>query len=1027
MAVTSRPAPGGERPRRWWAAGPVREPEPEPSRLASSPIDVVLTEFTACWERGEAPRAEDYLGRLDPDRPADAVELVYREFCLAEEAGSDPVPGDYLARFPELAAPLGRLIGVHDALGAARPRGWDEPPPLPEVGDEIGPYRLVGELGRGAFARVFLAEQADLDDRLVVVKVSDRVTPEPKLLARSSHPHIVEVLSHGEADGGALQVVCMPFLGGATLAAVVQERRARGGRPAAGSGLLDDLDRASVRGYPAVAAGRSARELIAGLSYPRAAAWVVARLAEALDHAYARGVIHGDVKPSNVLLTADAVPMLLDFNLSVGWRPTAAGAAPPAGELPGDAGGTLAYMAPERVRAAADPGGAPPPTAADRHRADIYALGVVLLEVLTGRAPEAPGSRPPTLRGFASAFSSRGADPGAPGHPPRAALPAGLRAVLARCLAADPAERYRRAGELAEDLDRWRTDRRLAFAREPSAGSRLARLARRRKAALVAAAAGLAVVAAATAAAWRAAEGFRRERAEAGYSQIVDGEESGAFLTRRPGIGVLRARTDPASVARRHLERYGVLGAGDWRRRDEFAGLDPSRRDELEVWLLEQALRFARALGERPGAPADWRRALYCLERAAPTPFGPLRTEVAALRRRLGLPDPPPAAAHAPPARWMHDYLRGVAAELRDDRAGRREALEHYEAVLAARPGSFWANYRAAAVAFALADDAEPAAQAPEADPAPAADPRGRSDAGLLGTAAAARLEACVRQRPENAALRRQYAGCLYKVGRFREALEECDRALSLDPDHAETSFSRMFLRLRLGQVDDFLKEFDRYQALTGHRPPASPALDLSGLRADQRPGGPAAEPVPGENVVHRTLGEHLWKAGHHELALAEVDRALEHDPDDLWARYWRGYWLATLDQPGADADFSRIVDDPRAAALVRRYPKAVYAFHRTVLARIQQGRAAEAVEVAERAVQLAGPGGDRSESFYNLARAYAFAATAEPSLRLRALESLARAYRTAPKPREVQEWYAQEKLFKGLRAEFGPTLHEPY
>ena len=189
------------------------------------------------------------------------------------------------------------------------------------------------------------------------------------MLARARHSHIVEVLWHNLIEDGSLQLVCMPFLGGATLAAVLADRKRRGGRPRSGRDLLVDLDRVSAPEYPTADLARPSREIIARLSYPKAVAWIVARLAEALDYAYSRGVLHGDVKPSNILLTADGEPMLLDFNLAVGWR------SPGGEDLPGDTGGTLAYMAPERLRAVAQPEHAVVPKAADRHRADLYALG----------------------------------------------------------------------------------------------------------------------------------------------------------------------------------------------------------------------------------------------------------------------------------------------------------------------------------------------------------------------------------------------------------------------------------------------------------------------------------------------------------------------------------------------------------------------------------------------------------------------------------------------------------------------------
>src|SRR5262249_30519829 len=118
--------------------------------------------------------------------------------------------------------------------------------------------------------------------------------------------------------------------------------------------------------------------LLGNYSYVQTSAWIVARLAEGLQHAHERGVIHRDIKPSNVLVGADGQPMLLDFNLAHNLNTDQAQAA-------ATLGGTVAYMPPEHLRALA----ARDPNLVQLvdQRSDIYALGMVLYEMLTGHNP----------------------------------------------------------------------------------------------------------------------------------------------------------------------------------------------------------------------------------------------------------------------------------------------------------------------------------------------------------------------------------------------------------------------------------------------------------------------------------------------------------------------------------------------------------------------------------------------------------------------------------------------------------------
>ena len=133
--------------------------------------------------------------------------------------------------------------------------------------------------------------------------------------------------------------------------------------------------------------------------------------------------------------------------------------------------------------------------------------------------------------------------------------------------------------------------------------------------------------------------------------------------------------------------------------------LPDDERDELRAWVAEQMLRLARALGDRPDSPADWRRALSWLEpAAASTSLTPLLAEVDRLRGRLALPGfvAPPGSAEP----WLEAYLLGVASEMRVTEASGHadEARSQYCRALAGRPSLLWAHYRLASVSARLRD-----------------------------------------------------------------------------------------------------------------------------------------------------------------------------------------------------------------------------------------------------------------------------------------------------------------------------------
>jgi serine/threonine protein kinase/tetratricopeptide (TPR) repeat protein len=336
-------------------------------------------------------------------------------------------------------------------------------------------FRLRQELGRGAFACVFLAEQADLARRPVVLKISSIAGNEPQTLAQLQHTHIVPIHSLHEDKQAGLRAVCMPYFGGASLSRALRTLWEETAQPAQGRQLVKALGKVSSslpvadhQRRPALNHGPLA--VLNGSSYVRAAVWLVARLADGLAHAHQRGVLHRDIKPSNILLAADGQPMLLDFNLAQNLH---SGQAQAAAVL----GGTVAYMAPEHLRALAtrDPAQA-------RHvdrRADIYSLGMVLYEMLAGCKPfDQSGSYSPLLSLIEAMALERSRNaPSLRQH--RSDIPWSMESIARKCLAPDPARRYQQAEHLTEDLRCFLEDRPLKHAPELSRVERVRKWMRR--------------------------------------------------------------------------------------------------------------------------------------------------------------------------------------------------------------------------------------------------------------------------------------------------------------------------------------------------------------------------------------------------------------------------------------------------------------------------------------------------------------------------------------------------------------------
>ncbi len=321
----------------------------EPARRLQALIELACLDLQQRLRQGEAARVENYLDRFPElaHDPHAVLELIKSEHAQRQGQVPKPTLADYLQRFPQYREQLQALFRpiLFDACLARRQslQPWKRGRSSGPGGDDqvpvrLGRYRVDKLLGRGGFGVVYQGYDEELE-RTVAIKVPrrDRLTrpgdaeaymAEARVVARLEHAHIVPVLDVGRTDDGLCFVVSR-FIAGSDLA-----KQLAADRPSAG-----------------------------------AAAGLVATVAEALHYAHTRGLVHRDVKPGNILLDPAGTPYLADFGLALREQDYGKG---------GGICGTPAYMSPEQANG-------------EGHRvdgrSDIFSLGVVFYELLTGRRP----------------------------------------------------------------------------------------------------------------------------------------------------------------------------------------------------------------------------------------------------------------------------------------------------------------------------------------------------------------------------------------------------------------------------------------------------------------------------------------------------------------------------------------------------------------------------------------------------------------------------------------------------------------
>jgi len=371
--------------------------------------------FEAAWRAGRRPRIEEHLDEAPGRARAGALfELLALELELRREVGEQPTIEEYGVRFPEhpgvidaaFLAPAtvtgqdqGATLSFDGPRPAAPPPGAPGPDRAPLY--RFGDYELREEIARGGMGVVYRARQVSLQ-RDVALKMilsgpfaspieMQRFRRESEAAANLDHPNLVPIYEVGEHEGQ--HFFSMKLIEGGSLSARVP---------------------------------RLVRE-------PRAAARLLVKVARAVDHAHARGFLHRDLKPSNILLDSRDEPYVTDFGLT--RRVEGESFLTRTGAIVG----TPSYMAPEQAS-----GQRGVLTA----RADVYSLGAILYELLTGQPPFRAAT---VMETVVQVLEQEPAPP----RRIRPGVPRDLELICLKCLEKAPEARYPTAAALADDVDRF--------------------------------------------------------------------------------------------------------------------------------------------------------------------------------------------------------------------------------------------------------------------------------------------------------------------------------------------------------------------------------------------------------------------------------------------------------------------------------------------------------------------------------------------------------------------------------------------
>ena len=455
------------------------------------------------WLDGVPPDASAALAQ-NPDLAADksiVLDLAFAEFLIREHKGERLDMEAFCSRFPDHHASLGRMLAqqsvgerpkgldaalpnglaertintpvelLHGTQGDQSPKGMstDKASPIvphtagsgssatkpsgsrswPDAGGRVGDFNLLRQLGKGAFGRVFLAME-EPTTRHVVVKVSKQKCDEAKVLGKLGHRNVVSVLSAPHDLTSGLYLIVMPYHGSATLEDLLEVAyplRKRENRPRSAN-VIVTAARRNLQPDDPVPDDLRPDPFLMRAGFVDGIVWLGVRMAEALAAVHQCGYVHHDLKPSNVLLALDGQPRVLDFNLASDVR-----------NAKSRLGGTLPYMPPEHLQAVR----VPEATSNMDARGDIYSLGVILYELLTGTHPFGRFPRSRSVRSVAEEMLARqklGVRPLRERNPD---VPHRLARLIERCLAFSPDDRPKTSAAVALEMRRCYSARKRAM------------------------------------------------------------------------------------------------------------------------------------------------------------------------------------------------------------------------------------------------------------------------------------------------------------------------------------------------------------------------------------------------------------------------------------------------------------------------------------------------------------------------------------------------------------------------------------